>query len=97
MKYALHIYTPDHNIVDLAVASLPVINFAAKDVRGELESVGTSEVRVEFRELDSEGQPSRSLLSLAADAETVGDMLKARLAKVRKATAPAAPASQSGE
>jgi hypothetical protein len=99
MKYALRIYTGGNttsvrDITDVRCGTFGTVNFAAKEARPELDSVADGEgVRVELNELDSEGNFQNSLLGMEADAGTVGDVLKARLARLRKSLNSEAPAA----
>ena len=86
-QYGLSIATGgegDHTFVSIESASLATVAYAVKDVLAEIGD-GKGTFAVDFGLADSED----SLVQLTADAETVGTVLKARLAKLRKASKPA--------
>lgn len=98
MKYSLSVFTATsadnvHTVTDIRTGSLALVSFAAKEAKAELDAANEgTDFRVELSELDSEGNYSSSLLKLTADAGTVGEMLKSRLARVRKVTKATEPA-----
>lgn len=99
MKYSLNIFTATsaddvRHVVDVRTGSLSLVAFAAKEAKAELDSAAeATEFRVELTELDSEGRGSKVLLGMTADGETIGDTLKVRLSKLRKAEKDALDAS----
>lgn len=70
-------------IVDIASASLKVVDYAAREASREVSS-SEHEVSVFLAEVPTAGTPAKQLLQITADGETVADILKTRLAKVRK-------------
>lgn len=99
MKYALKITRASnsnadglHAVTDVRTGSLALVSFAAKEAKAELDNGSDTDFRVELDELDSEGNHSRALLALTGDGDTIGAVLKTRLAKVRKQAAATEPA-----
>lgn len=79
--------TASQEVVHIETASLAVVSYAARDAQKELERVEPeSQFRVYLAEKAPSlpGAPYGPLLEMTADAETVSDVLKTRLAKVRK-------------
>jgi hypothetical protein len=76
--------TLNTTLVSIDIASLNVVNYAAREALKTLTD-SEHEVSVYLAEVSEANAPGRQLLQITADGETVADILKTRLAKVRKA------------